>query len=183
MAAMLHDLLAAMSVAGRVCVGLVFLLAATQKAMHWRILPGVISNYRLLPQGMVWPAAALLPPVEMILAILLLSAQIRPWPSLAAMAALLLFAAAMAVNIKRGRGHIDCGCGESFLRQTLNRALVARNGLLVALLIPSLTMTSRMSMLLALSGVAAGLCLFLLYLLFNILAALPSAAARAHHFA
>lgn len=183
MAAMLQDLLAAASVAGRVCVGLVFLLAAMQKAMHWRILPGVISNYRLLPRGMAWPAAALLPPVEMILAILLLSAQAQPWPSLAAMAVLLLFAAAMAINIRRGRGHIDCGCGESFLRQTLNPALVARNGLLMVLLIPSLTMTGRMRMPLALSGVAAGLGLFLLYLLFNILAALPSADARGHRFA
>ena len=65
MAGMLHDLLAAASVAGRTGVGLVFLLAATQKAMHWRILPGVISNYRLLSRWMNWPVAALLPPLEM----------------------------------------------------------------------------------------------------------------------
>ncbi len=77
MAAMMHELLAAASVAGRICVGLVFLLAAAQKAQHWRILPGVIANYRLLPRWMaVAPVAALLPPAEMVLAILLLSAQL-----------------------------------------------------------------------------------------------------------
>ncbi|HEX4178275.1 MAG TPA: MauE/DoxX family redox-associated membrane protein, partial [Rhizomicrobium sp.] len=70
-------MLAAASVAGRSCVGLVFMLAATQKAMHWRILPGVIANYRLLPRWMARPVAALLPPVEMMLAILLLSAQFQ----------------------------------------------------------------------------------------------------------
>jgi hypothetical protein len=183
MAGILHDLLAAVSVAGRTGVGLIFLLAAVQKAGHWRLLPGVIANYRLLPRWMSVPAAALLPPVEMILAILLLSAQLRPWPALAAMALLTLFATAMAINIRRGRDHIDCGCGETFLRQTLNWTLVVRNGLLVALLVPSAVMTAPMTMPLALSGVAAGLSLFLLYLLLNILAALPSAEARGHRFA
>jgi hypothetical protein len=183
MATMLHDLLASASVAGRVCVGLVFALAATQKAMHWRVLPGVITNYGLLPRAMAWPASAFLPPAELILAMLLLSAQLRPWPGLAAIALLALFALAMTINIARGRDHIDCGCGESFLRQTLSRTLVARNILLAALLVPSLAMTADTSMPLALSGIAAGLALFLLYLLFNILAALPPAEARGHRFA
>lgn len=183
MAALLHELLAAASVAGRTAVGLVFILAATQKAMHWRILSGVIANYRLLPRWAVWPAAALLPPAEMILAILLLSARFRPWPALAAIVLLALFAAAMAINIGRGRDHIDCGCGESFLRQSLSWTLVTRNGLLAVLLVPSLAMTAPMSMALALSGVAAGLSLFLLYLLLNVLGALPPAHARSHRFA
>jgi hypothetical protein len=185
MAALMHELLAAASVAGRICVGLVFLLAAAQKAMHWRILPGVIANYRLMPRWMNLPVATFLPPAEMILAVLLLSAQARPWPALAAMALLALFAAAMAINIKRGRDQIDCGCGESFLRQTLNWALVARNCLLVALLVPSLAMAAPVTMplSLAVSGVAASLGLFLLYLLLNILAALPPVDARDHRFA
>jgi Methylamine utilisation protein MauE len=183
MAGVLHDLLAAVSVAGRTGVGLVFLLAATQKAMHWWILPSVISNYRLLPRWMNWPVAALLPPLEMVLGISLLSAQLKPWPELTAVALLLLFAAAMAVNIGRGREHIDCGCGESFLRQTLSWALVARNGVLAILLVPSLVMTERVGMSLALSAVAAGIGLFLLYLLFNILAALPPIERRGHRFA
>ena len=183
MAAMLHELLAAASVAGRTCVGLVFLLAAIQKAQHWRILPGVIANYRLLPRWMAWPAAALLPPMEMVLAVLLPSAQLSPWPSVAAMLLLTLFAIAMAINITRGRDHIDCGCGESFLRQTLNWALVARNGLLVLLLMPSLVAAERMNMPMILSSIAAGLGLFLLYLLLNILAALPPTERRGHRFA
>ena len=183
MASLAHELLTAASVAGRTCVGLVFMLAAVQKVMHWRILPSVIANYRLLPRWMVLPAAALLPPVEMILSILLLSAHLRPWPTLAAIALLMLFAAAMTINITRGREHIDCGCGETFLRQTLNWGLVARNGLLSALLMPSLIVMAPLTMSLALSGVAAGIGLFLLYLLLNILAALPPADAHGHRFA
>ena len=75
-----------------------FLLAATQKAQHWRILPGVIANYRLLPRWIV-PVAALLPPLEMVVAILLLSAQAMPWPNWRRSALLALFAGAMAINI------------------------------------------------------------------------------------
>ena len=56
------------------------------------------------------------------------------WPDLSGAALLLLFAAAMAINIVRGRRHIDCGCFQSALKQTLNWILVARNCGLAALL-------------------------------------------------
>ncbi|HEX4178601.1 MAG TPA: MauE/DoxX family redox-associated membrane protein, partial [Rhizomicrobium sp.] len=94
-----------------------------------------------------------------------------------------VFALAMGINIRRGRDRIDCGCGETFLRQTLSWTLVMRNGLLAVMLTPPLAMTARMSMPLALTGVVAGAALFLLYLLFNILAALPPAVSRGHRFA
>ena len=183
MPALMHELFAAAWIAGRICVGLVFLLAAAQKAMHWRIVPGVIANYRLVPRWMVLPAAALLPPAEMFLAIVLLSGQFQPWPAIAAMVLLVLFATAMAINLRRGRDHIDCGCGETFLRQTLNGALVARNCVLAVLLVPSLAAAAPIALSSALSGVAAGVGLFLLYLLLNILAALPPADARGPRFA
>lgn len=168
-----HQLLAAFSVAGRVCVGLVFLTAAAQKISHWRILPGVIANYRLLPDWAVTPAASLLPPVEMVVAALLLSAWFQPWPALAAMSLLVLFASAIAINLKRGRDSIDCGCGQSFLKQTLGWTLVWRNVGLALLLLPSLLVSGAWTMPVVLSGMAAGLGFFLLYLALNIFAALP----------
>jgi hypothetical protein len=174
-----HELLAASAAAGRVCVGLVFILAATQKTQHWRIFTGVLANYRLLPRTVVTPVAALLPPAEMLVGILLLSAQIRPFGALAAIALLGLFGVAMAINLKRGRSEIDCGCGHSFLKQNLSWLLVGRNAGLVALLIPSLIFTKVMPMPLLLTGVAAGFGLFLLYLLLNVFSALPQA--QAHH--
>jgi len=167
------DLLTVAAEAGRVSIGLVFLLAAVQKAQHWRLLPGVIANYRLLSGWMVAPAAVLLPPLELLLAIGLLSAQVQPWPELAAIALLLLFAGAMAINVARGRVHIDCGCGQAFLAQHLSRSLVARNLVLAALLLPSLMSPASVPMPALLSAVAAGLGFFLLYLLFNLLSALP----------
>jgi hypothetical protein len=43
----------------------------------------------------------------------------------------------MAVNLRRGRGHIDCGCGHAELRQPLNWLLVFRN---IALALPLLAL-------------------------------------------
>ena len=178
-----HDLLATLSEAGRVCVGLVFLLAATQKMSHWRIFFGVVANYRLLPRAAVAPVAALLPPLEMIVGLLLLSAQILPWAEAVAAALLILFAGAMAINLHRGREHIDCGCGQSFLKQTLSWTLVARNGVLAALLLPSLAPVGPLSMSAALTGAGAGFGFFLLYLLLNTISALPHPERRGHRFA
>jgi hypothetical protein len=178
-----HELFGALSVAGRACVGLVFLVAATQKSRHWKILFGVIANYRLLPRFAVAPVAALLPPLEMGVGLALLSAQLMPWAEFAAVALLALFAAAMAVNLRRSRADIDCGCGQSFLKQTLSWTLVARNAGLAALLLPSLVVKGPMAMSAILTGVGAGLAFFLLYLLLNTLSALPRPECRGHRYA
>ena len=172
------EVIAVMAVAGRACVGLVFLLAAVQKIRHWQLLPGVIGNYRLLPRWAVGAAATFLPSVEMLVAIALLSGQLDTRPAMAGIALLLVFAAAMAINIRRGRSHIDCGCGQEFLAQHLSWALVARNLALAGLLLPSLADPAQASMAGIWTAAAAGLGFFLLYLLFNLFTALPATGAR-----
>jgi uncharacterized membrane protein YphA (DoxX/SURF4 family) len=162
-----------MAIAGRACIGLVFLLAAVQKLRHWRLLPGVIANYRLLPPWAVGITATVLPLAEMLLAIALLSGREGKWPALAGIALLLLFAAAMAINVRRGRKHIDCGCGQKFLAQHLSWALAMRNLVLAVMLLPSLARLGPVSISEIWTGAAAGLGFFLLYLLFNLFSALP----------
>ena len=169
---MLGELLSVAGLAGRVCAGLVFGLAALDKILHWRVLEGVIRNYRLLPSVMVKPAAYLLPPVELAIGCALLSGLFLVPAAFCAMALLLLFALAMAVNMRRGRHFIDCGCHQSFLRQTLRPALVMRNLVLAAILAPSLVLPQTTAGAAAI-GVAAGIALFLFYLLVNTIAALP----------
>lgn len=126
--------MAEVALAIRTLLGFVFLTAAYGKLRHWAVFQGVVANYRLLPEVLVLPVAYALPPVEAALGAALLLGLGFPLPEIGAIALLLLFAFAMALNIVRGRRHIDCGCFQSALKQTLSWTLVLRNLVLVLLL-------------------------------------------------
>jgi hypothetical protein len=104
--------------------------------------PGVVRNYRVLPQALALPAATVL-----LIGGALTSAALV-WPAAhrlgayAAAAQLMLFAAAMAINLLRRRSSIDCGCFGSRLRQGISAWLVARN-LALACLALSLLLPAR----------------------------------------
>ena len=169
-----------LGLAGAMAVGLVFVLAGLAKLLHRELFVGVIANYRLLPAALVGPAALLLPPVELALGTaLLLSGH---WlAALGSMVLLLVFAAAMAINIRRGRSQIDCGCGRSQLRQPLSWLLVGRNVVLAALLLPRLLPSPAVSATDLMIALAGGLAIFLIVQLFNAIGALaasPLAAPR-----
>jgi len=168
-----QELLTSLAIAGRTCAGLIFLLAGLGKLRHWKILSGVIANYRLLPGFAVGPAAALLPPLEVGLGLLLLSGLAQRSAAVAGIFVLAVFGAAMAINLGRGRSSIDCGCGQSFLKQTLGWGLVVRNGVLAGLLVASLGPGAEVSVPLLALGACAGVAFVLLYHLTNTLAALP----------
>lgn len=160
-----------MGLAGACGVGLVFVHAGLSKLLHRDVLPGVIANYRLLPDALVAPVAAVLPWAELALGLALLAGG-PPFAVVPALVLLGVFAVAMAVNIARGRRSIDCGCGRSQLRQTLGWPLVARNTvlmILVALRLPAALPSTGLELAIAIVG---GVSLFVLYLLFNAIAAL-----------
>ena len=54
------------------------------------------------------------------------------WGAAAGAALLGLYGTAIAVNLARGRRHIDCGCGGAAARREISAWLVARNGLAAA---------------------------------------------------
>lgn len=153
-------------------VGLVFITAGLAKLRSRRVFPGVVANYRLLPEALVAPVAFALPLVECV-AGLCLVAGIGLFAA-PAIALLLAFAAAMAINIARGRAHIDCGCGRSELRQPLSRTLVFRNLALAMLLVPTLVTTPAFATAEWLIALAGGVALYLLTHLVNVLAALAT---------
>lgn len=124
---------AQLAVAIRTLVALVFLAAALGKMRHWLAFQGVLANYRLLPEKLIAPVAYLLPPAEAALAVLLATNFASVAASAAAAVLLLAFAAAMGINLRRGRRFIDCGCFQSTLKQTLSRRLVVRNVVLASL--------------------------------------------------
>ena len=175
--------LSALDVAGLAAAygtGLLFLQAGIAKLRRRALLPGIVANYRLLPNPLVAPVAQALPVVEILLGMALLASGDRI-AVVAASALLLIFAGAMAINIARGRSHIDCGCGHSQLRQPLSWPLVWGNLALAAFALLRLVPAPEPTIAERLAAAAAGAGLFMLVLLFNALGALalsPIAAKR-----
>jgi uncharacterized membrane protein YphA (DoxX/SURF4 family) len=161
-------------IAIRVMTALVFISAALGKMTHWPEFEGVVANYRLLPDSLVRGVAYALPPLEIMIGLGLLSAWATPWIELAAASLLTLFAVAMAVNLWRGRPHIDCGCFQSTLRQTLRWSLVARNLSMVLLLgIALVCVRTRADAWSAINGLLGGAALFVVLQSLNTLWAVP----------
>jgi uncharacterized membrane protein YphA (DoxX/SURF4 family) len=163
--------------AARVLGALVFGTAVYGKMRHRAEFFGVVANYRLLSESLVTPVAWLVMGLEALVVLSFVSGSLillGAW-----LAALLLsgFAAAIAINLARGRKVIDCGCFQSALRQPLRIVLVSRNLLLVAAILPLLESSARgPSVLQWLDGLAAGVVLFVLYRTLDRLTALGSAA-------
>ena len=91
-------------------LALVLAAAAIPKIRNPDEFLGVVTNYRLLPSFMVAPFAKLLPWLELGSAIALLVPPAREVAAWVAAGLFMMFAMALAINVGRGRTHIDCGC-------------------------------------------------------------------------
>jgi hypothetical protein len=109
-------------------IGLLFFTAARHKLNGGRRFEAQLAAYRLLPESLLRPVAKTLPWLELAVAVALLVRLTRTPAALVATTLLLGYALAMAVNIKRGRAEIDCGCGDQ--PQALSGWLLLRNAVL-----------------------------------------------------
>jgi hypothetical protein len=106
-------------------LALVMFAAAWHKLAERDAFAGALAAYRLLPPASAGAVARLLPFVEIAIGACALLPATRS-PALVAMALLMLaYAAAMGINLARGRSDIDCGCGGE--TQPLSWGLVLRN--------------------------------------------------------
>lgn len=110
---------------------LVFGAAVASKLPTLPEFEGVVGNYRLLPDRIVPLATRLVVSLEALAVLLLLVPAARDLGAAAAMGLLVLFAVAMAINIRRGRVEIDCGCFRATHRQRLSWWPVGRNAALI----------------------------------------------------
>jgi len=105
--------------------------------------PELLRQYRVLPEGTAGIAAVLLPLAEGLTAALLLWPRGRTAGALVAAALLLAYAGALALNLRRGRSHIDCGCFGSHTRAGIAPWMVGRNCVLALLALALLLPTGR----------------------------------------
>jgi len=100
-----------------------FLAAAAHKARDMVDFRNVVATYRVLPDALVGAAAWSVVGAEMAIGV---GALLQQRIAFAGAAAVLSgYAAVMALNLRRGRRFIDCGCGGA--AQPLSLGLIVRN--------------------------------------------------------
>jgi len=112
----------------RTAMALVFVAAASHKLRDPGRFRATLAEYRLLPEGL----APLVAVAEVAAAGALLVPGTRAAGLLAAAVLLLVYGAAIAINLARGRRDIDCGCAGPGVRRPISGWLVARNAALAA---------------------------------------------------
>ncbi len=97
------------SLVARMVLGVTFIYSALPKILDPPGFAQMIWNYRILPGLLVNPLAILLPWVELLAGLALLSGFLRKGAALLVMAMLIVFVIAIAADLARGIP-IDCGC-------------------------------------------------------------------------
>lgn len=169
---------ASVAVLASLFLGLVLAAAAIPKLRHPDEFQGVVTNYRLLPSFMVTPFARLLPWVELACAVALQMTPVRELAAWVAAGLFIMFALAIAINVGRGRTHIDCGCvrrptsvsriGMFHVLRALSLAGVSLYAALVPVQLASISIASWVM------GLVAAVMLTILYLATDVMVGLPA---------
>jgi hypothetical protein len=113
---------------------LLFGSACAHKLRDLETFGATLAQYRVLPGSLVSPAALLLPILEGLIAVGLLIGSIREPASLVGAALLATYAAAMGLNLLRGRRQLECGCLGPRGGGVVSASLVCRNVLMALIL-------------------------------------------------
>ena len=164
------DFLAPLVIAARTLLALVFLTAAIGKLRDHDAFHNQVHAYRILSERLVALASTAIPSAELALGLMLPTGLLPLGTGFAAAALLFVFAGAMAVNLRRGRRHIDCGCFQGRAAQHLSMGVVLRTaGLGLCGLGAAFPVVASLSD--AVQGLVAG---GILFVLFTTIASLPA---------
>ncbi len=123
------------------CMALLFAAAAAHKLRDLRRFEEIFNAYGLVPLPAGLRLARAVPVLEGSLAVGLLLDVSRPTAVAAGAGLLVAYAAAIAVNLLRGRRDLACGCGGPDDRRPIAGWMVWRNivlaGLLATVMLPS----------------------------------------------
>lgn len=152
-------------IASALTIAVLLASAATHKVRAPARFAKQLADYQLLPDVLVRPVARVIPVVELVLAFALLVPVCRYWAAMAAASLIALYAAAIGINLWRGRRDIDCGCAGPDQAQPLRPILLLRNSVLVgvALLASVLPMARDLGFFDGFVTVAASAVALLLY--------------------
>jgi len=114
------------------CFVLLFASAASHKLRDPAQFAQVFAGYGIAPLLIRWRLTWLVPAVEATLAIGLLLPASRAAAATAAVGVLLVYAIAIAINLRAGRRLVACGCGGPDQQRPIAAWMVWRNALLAA---------------------------------------------------
>lgn len=117
----------------RLLLALTFLVAGTTKLIDRTAFQQTLPEFGV-PQRWLAPLHILIPVCELIIGLAMLGDNTFRWGGVAALAVLMLFTAAVAINLLRGR-RPSCHCFGQLSAGNVNRWTLFRNGLLVLLTI------------------------------------------------
>lgn len=123
----LHPVFVIVAAGTLVCL---FARALAHKISDFAWFSATLGAYKLLPATLAQPAAYALALGEAMVIVGLIVPATRPAAAMLGVALLVVYGAAIAINLARGNRRIDCGCGGA--GQGLSWFLVVRNILLVA---------------------------------------------------
>jgi len=104
-----HSILRFFYIGARVVLGAVFVYASYDKILHPATFAETVYSYQILPDGLINLTAVVLPWLELVLGVLLISGKWIQGATALSTLLLTIFIAAMVFNFARGLD-IDCGC-------------------------------------------------------------------------
>lgn len=122
----------AITLALRCSFALLLASAASHKLRDLARFRAILDAYEILPAATVAAVAPLVAVVEIALSGLLAGGLAAPFSAAATSALMLAYAAALQVNVQRGRTGLDCGCTGPASSVPVSSALVVRNLVLAA---------------------------------------------------
>jgi hypothetical protein len=111
-----------------------FGVAAAHKWRDPARLRAIVQRYRLVPASLVAAASGLVMMLETSITLGLLAERTRAAAAVTGAQLLAGYAAAMAINLRRGRTDLDCGCTGPMERRPVAGWMVVRNLALALLL-------------------------------------------------
>jgi hypothetical protein len=115
-------------------IALLLASAAAHKLRDLARFTAVFAAYHVLPEAPARRVAWIIPCIELGIALALCWEPSRCAALVSAIAMLIAYASAMAVNLRRGRRDLDCGCGTARSRRPIADWMVWRNLLLASVL-------------------------------------------------
>jgi hypothetical protein len=155
-----------LTIACRTVLTLTFLRGVAGKARDFKRFAGIVDSYQLVPERAAASAAVSVLGAEGLVLIALTTGMAMHRASILGGMLLLIFNIAIAINLARGRHDLDCGCGGASGRHPIGVGILIRNGLLVMAFVPvAAKLAATPSTLDYLSGVGAGMSVFVLSLI------------------